>query len=334
MAETPLQYIVGNYDFSFEGPALKLACIAILKNEHVEGLIARFRNMPEEERHVCLSQLSQSLNPAPDFTAEDVEHSITPGGQLIPEDPELAKRMNNRIALNGTVARAFNGLAASHLIDDSTVIPPLIECVAHPVTDIGRLCTETLWLLTRHSYGLPLWKTDSPLFTIEERARAVSDWRRYWLLMQHRHPIFDWEVERETLRFVRAIADQIEGLPPHYSLQDPRVELSGTCIYSYDSGMDARMTRDAIRYVLMFRRPGIANPESATRNTLSNNAPPPERFSFHELFPALDLEVFFLAELPPRPPSREWDTTDLQARQKSIFTVELALGGLRALDRR
>jgi len=331
-AETPLRYVVGDYGRAIEGPALKLACIAILNREHVDGLIARFRNMPKGQQHICLAELSRSLSPAPDVTGEEVEQAITPQGQLIPQGSE-ARRIYNRIALNGAAAKALDRLAESHLIDDRSVIPGLIECMKHPITDIAGTCSGTLFNLTRHAYGSALWTADTPLYTVEERARAVRDWQNYWLLMQYGHPIFDRAVERETLRAIRAIAEQVRGIPPHDDMLKPRVESYGTCVFSYNSGMDARYRRGDIRYELIFRRPGIAHPESSVESSLSGDVPAPQQYSYHELFPSLDLEVYLVAELPLRTARPGGDLSNLVARQSAIYAVQTAMEGLRRLDR-
>src|SRR5262249_25094629 len=89
-----------SYSMSFEGPALLLECVAILKNKGEKGLVESFRAKMREERRACLDQMLQSLAPEPDFTTEDFRRSLKLVGpdkyQLLP-DPAIAKKLGDRI---------------------------------------------------------------------------------------------------------------------------------------------------------------------------------------------------------------------------------------------
>src|SRR5262249_22730192 len=141
-----------SYGSSFEGPALALECVAVLKRGEERRLVEIFRAKSSRERRVCLDQLLRSLTPSPDFTAADFQRALKPNAR---GDYELAANhaLSNRLGVNIHVARGMAALAEQHLITDPSVLGPLTECLSHPLLEVGRYCNRALRFLTLHSYG-------------------------------------------------------------------------------------------------------------------------------------------------------------------------------------
>ena len=327
-----------SYGMSFEGPALSLECVATLKNKGEEGLVESFRVKTRAERRVCLDQILQSLTPEPDFTTEDFERSLKPTGrggyQLLP-DPAIAKKMTNRIGVNVYAARGMAELARKHLIDDSFVIRPLVECLNHPLLDVGTYCNRALTDLTRHTYGQDFWERSlgAPPQTVDYRQHLVSDWTELNRLTRG-YPIFDESMRSECLVAIQAIgARLIEALRPFGEtvassyltrlVERPAIDSSSSeKIFSFDVGVHntanwARTDRIA-RIAIVMSRPGISRPAgNATGFGLRLQLQAPD---YRELFPALDLELRFQID------------ADEAVRQPAVLAVKEALKGLRDLE--
>ena len=325
-----------SYGMSFEGPALSLECVATLKNKGEEGLVESFRAKTRAEQRVCLDQILESLTPEPDFTTEDFERSLKPasrGGYELLPDPAIAKKMTNRIGVNVYAARGIAELARQHLIDDSSVIRPLIVCLNHPLLDVGTYCNRALTELTRHTYGQDFWERSlgAPPQTVEYRQRLVSDWTELNRLTKGR-PIFDESMRSECLVAIQAIgARLIEALRPFGEtvassyltrlVERPAIDSSSLeTIFSFDVGAYNTANwppRDRIgRIALVLTRPGISRPSgNATGFGLRLQAP-----DYRELFPALDLELRFQID------------ADEGVRRPAVLAVKEALMGLRDLE--
>src|SRR4051812_28944412 len=86
-----------NMSWSFEGPALSLECVALLKVDPTR-FPAAVRSRSPDSRRACVDQLLQSLTPEPELTAEDFRKA-TANGSLWPDSPELGRRMGGRLGV-------------------------------------------------------------------------------------------------------------------------------------------------------------------------------------------------------------------------------------------
>ena len=327
------------YGVSFEGPALSLECVATLKNKGEGGLVESFRAKSSSERRLCLAQLLQSLTPEPDFTPEDFQRSLkqTVQGQYeLAPDPAIAQKMTNRMGVNVHVAQGLAELAGKHLIDDASALRPLVECLNHPLLEVGKYCNRALVSLTRHTYGLQFYErsTGAPAVTLENRHRVVADWRELNRLLTMGHPIFDELLASECLAAIRAVGARLiaalrpfpaaegylRGLAEHSAISPGRWEET---IINFDVGSHNTANwpqREAItRIALVMTRPGVSRPSSKV--TPGDVVPGFQTPDYREIFPALDLELRFAI-----------GTSDEALRRVSVLAVKGALDGLRAVD--
>lgn len=75
--DEPIPRLSG-YSSRFEGPALRLKCVAELKRTGWEAFVEKFRQKTTGQRRACLSQLLVSLNPEPDFTPAEFKAALRP----------------------------------------------------------------------------------------------------------------------------------------------------------------------------------------------------------------------------------------------------------------
>jgi hypothetical protein len=311
------------YGYSFEGPALRLECVATLKRGE-EGLTASFRLKSAGERRLCLDQLLQSLPPEPDFTADDFRRALKQNAQ---GDYFLdsGRAMGDRLGVNIGVASGIAALALVGLIDDAAVMPPLVECLNHPLLDVARSCNRALESLTRHSYGSRFFERSmgAPGFTVANHQRVVADWRA--LLLDGRHPIYDDALQAASQAVVRSVvAGLLPVVPPspargYLDAMSTRAEIGRGSwdeeIVRFDVGRHnaANWSDDRItRIALLMIRPG---PSRLDGNADFQNA------DYRERFDALDLEVRFSI-----------GTSDEAVRGRSVQAVRRALDELRAAN--
>lgn len=145
-----------SYGWAFDGPALALECVGVLR-AGAAAFPKYFAAKRTAERRVCLDQLFQSLTPEPDFTADDFSNAISreSNHDLAPADPQLSLRMTRRIGVNLEVAKAISSLATAGLLDEPAVLGPLIRCLDYPLISVSAICQDTLFTLTRHDFVRP-----------------------------------------------------------------------------------------------------------------------------------------------------------------------------------
>jgi hypothetical protein len=346
IAEQPILQ-PNSYGYSFEGPALGLECVAALKADP-----ARFyetvRARSPALRRPCVGQLVQALTPEPEFTTDDFQNAIKhdPNGNLTPESPEVALKITHRLGVNLAVANAVAELARDHLIDDSSAIHPLIQCLNHPLLEVSRRCEDALISLTHHSYGWAFFYS-SPRVppTVEGRQRFVADWMEWEDQLKNGHPIFDERLASESLAAVRAVGKQVanvlkdsvaSGYIDYQVVQNGRLGGFGSGIYAeqvfkFDVGVGwvdnwppgTKVDRVAI---VMFR-PGIFKPRSVKPEDVSFAARSDFNHAliggnvYREEFPALDLELRV-----------EIVTLDQALRQACFLAVKEGLAALREFN--
>jgi len=318
-----------SYGYRFEGPALKLQCVALLKSAGA-GFSEAVRAKAPEGRRACLGQLLESLTPEPDFTTADFQAALARNlnRNLIPEDPQLAQRMGDRIGVNLAVAKALRELAGTQLIGDTAALGPLIRCLEHPLLDVSRLCEDTLIDLTHHSYGWRFYYDRPPPPTEEARRKFVGEWRDWQAQMKNGHPIFDEWLAGQSADAVRRVVDALSrtlgGIAASYLGGPggvPRLGGSLMPVFNYGVGSfiaanwSARETVQAVGIRLY--RPGIEPDQVPPITGLPFPELPPEQV-YDERFPALDLEMRV-----------DLETADAKLRATAFAAVREALDGLR-----
>lgn len=324
LAAQPIRQLK-SYSDSFEGPALALECVGLLKADPAHFL-ETVRSKAPDARRICVNELMQSITSEPEFTSDDFQKAVERDPlNLLPEDPRLARRMAQRIGVNLNAARAIARLADARLVDDSGAIRPLIRCLNYPLLDVSRLCEDALLSLTRHSYGWGFFYNQPPAPTEEARQRFIVDWTEWAAQMRNGHPIFDEWLATQSLRAVHALgerlADVLKDTFAHGYL-DQQVSKNATLgnvfgsaaetIFQYHVGADVASNwwgtkLDGVGIRLL--RPGISKPAPSGQNIYS------------ETFPALDLEVRI-----------EIATNDNALRNACFLATREALNSLRSAN--
>ena len=281
----------------------------------------------------------QSLAPEPDFTAEEFQRSLkqnVQGDYELAPAAAIARKMTHRLGVNLHVARGVAALADKHLIDDRAALGPLIECLDHPLLEVGKYCNRALVSLTRHTYGAPFYEQSSgaPALTKANHQRLVADWRELNRLLTKGRPIFDELLEAECLTAIRLVGARLSAVAqPFPAAEGYLKDLAGRSaiapaalqetIFIFDVGSHTTANwpkREAVsRIALAMTRPGVSRPASIStpdRDTSRFRSP-----DYREIFSALDLELYF-----------EIDTSDEGVRRASVLAVKEALDGLRAAD--
>ena len=323
-----------SYDTTFEGPALRFECVAELKRRGEEAFAESFRLKSIRERRLCLDQLLQALRPEPDFTAEDFRRALkrnTQGDYVLDSN----RAMSARIGVNINVARGIAELAKQDRIDDSAVIRPLVECLNHPLLEVGQYCNRALMFLTRHTYGSRFFERGmgAPALTVANHQQVVADWRDLNRLV--RHPIYDASLVSVCTAAIRAVAAELRSAlplspgPAAYlgSTPSTATEISqGTWeeeIFRLDVGRHNTAnwpTSEAVtRIAVLLIRPGV--PRSGNNETLEHIVSEFQNADYREIFDALDLELRFSI-----------GTSDQVVRRRSVRAVQRALNGLRAAN--
>jgi hypothetical protein len=332
--------------YRFEGPALGLECVGTLKREP-EKFSTAFRAKSADARRTCVAQLLQSLTPEPDFTADDFQKAFRGDsyGILIPLSPGLTLRMSNRLGVNLAVSKAIASLAGGHLIDDPSVIHPLIQCLNHPLLEVSEACNHALVSLTRHGYGEKFYY-DHPRgvpATVEGRQRFIADWTEWEGQIKNGQPIFDAWLESECVTALRGIGTRLasvlkgtasSGYLDHDLVKSPSVYFSSNStlperVFEFDDSLASnRLPGEKVDrvFIVMFR-PGISHPRSESPDEIAGLSLPMfgKRLidgDFRERFPALDLE--FRVEIA---------SDDAVLRRECFLEVKAALNGLRDADR-
>jgi hypothetical protein len=329
-----------NVSWSFDGPALSLKCVALLKIDPTR-FVQTVRSEPPDSRRTCVNQLLQSLTPEPEFTAEDF-HKATVKGSLWPESSELTRRMVGRLGVNLNVSKALAELGPGGLIDDAGAAPPLIQCLNHPWLEVSRRCEDTLVALTRHSYGWTFYYDQPPPPTEEGRQRFIADWTEWEQQMKAGHPIFDEWLGSECLATVHKLGEGLTGVlkgtvAASYidNFKNQRlIDFAGAfaeSIFEFGVGLGiaANWPRGTnVDWVgIKIFRPGIGHPRSISPKYSSITSPlvlrnpaTPENL-YRESFPALDLEV-----------DVQIDTRDDGVRNACFLAVKKALDELRGAN--
>jgi hypothetical protein len=330
-----------NVGWSFEGPALSLECVALLKADPTR-FTETIRSRPPDSRRACVNQLLRSLTLEPEFTAADFRKA-TAKGSFLPDSPELSRRMGGRVGVNLNVAKALAELGSGGLIDDPSAVPPLIQCLNHPWLAVSRRCEDTLVAITRHGYGWTFYYDQPPPPTEEGRQRFVADWMEWEQQMQSGHPLFDKWLASECLKTVHQIGEGLTGVlkgtvASSYiqNFQNPRLAGYGgefsESIFEFGVGLGVAANWPPgtnIDWVgIKVFRPGISNPSSIRSkcrpisNTLTLRDPATPENLYRESFTALDLEI-----------DVEIDTHDDTLRHASFLAVKKALDGLRGANK-
>jgi hypothetical protein len=339
VAEQPILQ-PNSYGYSFEGPALRLECVATLKADPAK-FYETIRARSPILRRVCVGQLVQALTPEPDFTADDFQKAIErdPNRNLSPESPELALKMGQRLGVNLAVSNAVMELARGHLIDDSSAIHPLIQCLNHPLLEVSRLCEDALVSLTHHHYGNAFYYSYPRIPpTVEGRQRFVADWTEWEDQFKNgRHLICDEDLASESLASVREVGMRLvdvlkdsvaSGYLDFQVVQQGRMDDYAERVFAFDVGVGIaanwppRTKVDRVAIVVF--RPGISKPRSVKPEEVGSaarsefNHPLIGENVYREQFPALDLEVRV-----------EIATGDEALRQASFQAVKEGLTTLR-----
>lgn len=334
-----------SFGYGFEGPALSLGCVALLKADP-QQFVERVRAKPPQARRDCVQDLLQSLTPEPEFTAEEFQRSIErdPHRNLLPADPELAKRMGYRLGVNISVSESLATLAQFGLIDEPAAIGPLIRCLKHPLLQVGRKCNETLVSLTRHRWGQEFYLSLSP--TQEGRERVIDKWMAWSKKMQNGHLLFDEWLRTEVLAAVHELGGRLAPVLISARDRGGRVAASyvdfGLANARGLNGFDETVFYFGVGYGTSANWPGMtgidsvgvrifrlglnqpAKPESAV------TAPPSGLLaygfsriadSYYETFPALDLQIEVAIA-----------TTDGELRTAYYTAAKEALARLRRAD--
>jgi hypothetical protein len=320
-----------SYGWDFDGPALGLECVGALKTS-AAGFPQRFAAKSTDERRVCLDQLFQSLTPEPDFTSGDFFHAISqdPNHNLAPADRELSLRMVRRIGVNLEVAKAIGALASAGLLDDPSVLGPLIRCLDYPLIPVGAICQESLFTLTRHDFVRPYDFYRRPPKTEEARRRLIADWKSWQRQMQNGHALFDDWSRSLLLATLDDLMKRLSAILKNAYLSSwdgtkPKLDGYGPSLFSYSISRDmvaggwspgSPLAAVAVRAF----RPGLAdNPQlDFGMRELRGN---PED-TYRERFPFLDLEIQVTVV-----------TSDSTQRNASFAAAKEALDGLRRADR-
>ena len=320
--------------------ALTSECIAIMNTGKIRGgdagaLVSYYRQSTPDKRQACVDDLARALGRAPTyadslpFLTKDRFGDYQLGKQPTPE-------ITDRIYINGLGAQGIFELTEQNLVGDPKIIPPLIECADHPDPMIATSCALALSNLTRRGY-----RGDTSEWT--QHRPFVDQWRAWWAVLEHGHPVFDQSLANECRATIREIFVRVaraqragnesprpyledESSPYRADMNSPRLNLdsgwSGT-LFAYDIGKDNTdywPTKKTTRIGLVVRRDGNPNlDKQATAPSIGEDA------ALHpvlrERFPMLDLDVSFSI-----------DTTDDQIRQATLAGVHEALGRLRELD--
>lgn len=330
IAEQPILQ-PNSYGSSFEGPALGLECVAALKSDP-GGFLDTVRAKSPGARRACVGQLLESLTPEPEFTAKDFQEAIQrdPHGNLAPENPELNRRMGNRLGVNLASSKAIAELASGRLIDDPSAIHPLIECLNHPLLEVSRVCEEALVSLTRQRYGWDFYYSYPRVPpTVEGRRRFIADWTEWDDQLKKGHPIFDEWLESQCLAALRAIGTRLidvlrdsvaHGYIDYQVVRKSSIRsasgVDAEKLFEFDVGRgDAANWPSGAsvnRVAILLSRPGIPQPRSINReDAIGNNG-------YREDFPGLDLELRV-----------EIDSPDQALRRACFLAVNDGLTGLR-----
>jgi hypothetical protein len=326
---------------SFEGPALSLECVSLLKADPTRFL-ETVRSKPLASRRTCVNQLLQSLTPEPEFTEEDFRKA-TADGSFRPENPELNRRMGGRLAVNWNVANALAQLGSGGLIEDPSAVSPLIQCLKHPWLEVSQRCEDTLVAITRHSYGWTFYYDQPPPPTEESRQRFIADWTEWEQQMKSGHPIFDEWLATECLNAIHQLGTELTVAWKGTVAASYIDNLKKEKVLSFGNGFSSiifqfRVGRgnaanwaasSKIDWVeIKIFRPGIPDPRSISpkyrllaRALEPGNPATPESL-YRESFPALDLEADI-----------EIDTLYNDVRNLSFLAVRRALDGLREANK-
>lgn len=328
-----------SFGYSFEGAALAKPCVAALKTEPAVFL-RRFPATPPQMRRPCVDQLLQALTWEPDFTAQEFQAIIAndPHRNLSPKDPEVARRIQNRLGVNIHVSEAVVALARAGMVDDPKAIPSLIHCLGHPLLEVSRHCQDALVVLTRHGYGVPFPSTTP---TEEARQRSMADWTEWYQQMKNGHPLLDDWLESRCLSAVHRIGERLEGVLKmgaygylqHAVTTAPRLRGIGEVAYNYPESLfdydvgshNAAnwMTGASVEGIgVSVIRPGILKPRSRPLEqgvgTRFGGWSVATESVYREGFPALDLEVQVAVV-----------ASDVRLREASFVAVRGALRELR-----
>jgi hypothetical protein len=296
----------GTVNQNLDGPAASLECVALLEHGDT-GLIEAFAKKSKAAQKTCIDQLLQSLTPEPEFTAEEVERALTQ--DLYGRADERGRRMMARIEINRAVSNGIAALADRGLIRDSYVIQPLIRCLEHPVLAVGRRCQYALMSLTRHTYGSEFWQDSLPTKPImADRDRLVHDWTAWNQMLTPGHPIFDEDLNSESLSAIRAVGVRLVGVLNRfderaaasyirYRLVEnllPETPKWNETIFTF--AVDPLMVSywppsEGRTYVgVWLFRPGIKVPEAGQHGVVFSRGTIIAKPTCREAFPALDLE--------------------------------------------
>jgi hypothetical protein len=309
----------------FEGPALRLPCVAELKIGQ-EAFADGFAQKSLSERSVCLSELLTSLSPEPEFTTADFERSLTPegggGGLRLAPEPSMESIIFGRLGVNSRVSLALEELAHRHLIQDPAAIGPLIRCLNYPLIEVANVCRRTLSYLTRHSYG----DVNIPP-TVEGRETVIRDWTELAALRAKQHLVFDSSMAETCREFWTAAEKGLvaSGVAPMGLSKLDDVNGFDEAIYSaIDEDLRGGWTPDQFRVKILLFRPGIFQPRSHTQQQMRETIADINALgqaSYRESFPALDLELYL-----------EVRTEDVRKKQAAVSAVQQALVVLRAMN--
>ena len=165
-------------------------CAATVETGNADLFALRYRAQSDDARSECRKQLVDLI--------------------LGPTQPVKAEE----------AARGIEALSYRRLIDDKTLLAPLIECVGQHLDQLGTFCNRALEALTRHHYGDTDFFARKPELTREFQDHAVADWTALVRLLETGRPIFDRNLEEVTVRAVREICAGLqaaisETLPDH-----------------------------------------------------------------------------------------------------------------------
>ena len=264
-------------------------CMALLESEvsrtgGTQAWINHYRQSMPSQQRACVDDLARSLSPAP--TYNDILPYLTKdrlGNYQLGKQPP--PEISEPMYINELAARGLRDLTVENLVDDPKVIPPLIECADHPEPSIATNCGLALSNLTRRAYSgadVTRWTPHRPF---------VDEWRAWWEVLKHGHPVFDEFLANECRASIRNMLVRVaraqrlgndsipylsdESPPTRAGVNNPRLDLdsgwSGT-LFEFDIGAhntDWWPAKKTSRIALVIRRAGNPNLDSQVSSSSS-----------------------------------------------------------------
>ncbi len=200
VASADTQSVCDRYVHMFEGR--NLTHMAKIRLEDIKSLPLEERNRVAVAAAKCISIKG--------VTGVDNERRYLQQypEKLSPEETEYRRKQWER-GLNSCSAGFIRRLAEKRLINDSRILPYLIEGLDHPEGSwIPDYCLGSLQDLTHHSSGQ--YYSGSFRDNKERRLEVSTWWQHWWEKNKNNHPVFDSELENRARAEVMELAQLID----------------------------------------------------------------------------------------------------------------------------